>query len=79
MNILHKLIQILPCDEEQCFWCLLGAEGVVDIQDWNHESSVALRHLLDQMLDLEELSYCDLDAVIAVDEVVVDEEHLLFL
>lgn len=31
------------------------------------------------MLDLEEFSYCDLDAVIAVDEVVVDEEHLLFL
>lgn len=58
---------------------MLGAEGIINVQDGDNESSITLGHLLNQMLDLEEFAYCDLDAVVVVDEIVVDEEHLLFL
>lgn len=61
------------------FWGLLEAEGVVHVEDGNDMSSIFFVHVLNQMLDLQELADCDLNAIIGVLQVIIDEEQLLFL
>lgn len=79
VRVSNKIVQILSNEEETVLWTLLEPKGIVDIKDRDDKPSVLFRHVLDQMLDLQELAHSDLNTLIGILQVVIDEKQLLLL
>ena len=79
VRVSNEIVQILSNEEETVLWALLKPKGIVDIKDRDDKASVLLRHVLDQMLDLQELAHSDLNTLIGILQVVIDEKQLFLL
>lgn len=79
VRVSNEIVQILSNKEEAMFWALLEPKSIVDIKDRDDKASVFLRHVLDQMLDLQELAHSDLDTLIGILQVIIDEKQLFLL
>lgn len=79
MRVSNEIVQVLSNKEETMFWALLESKGIVDIKDRDDKASVLLRHVLDQMLDLQKLADSDLNTLIRILQVVIDEKQLFLL
>lgn len=75
----NEIVQVLSNKKEAMFWALLESKGIVDIKDRDDKASVFLRHVLDQMLDLQELAHSDLNTLIRILQIVIDEKQLFLL
>lgn len=79
MRVSNQIVQVLSNKEETMLWALLESKGIVDIKDRDDKASVLLRHVLDQMLNLQKLAHSDLNTLIRILQVVIDEKQLFLL
>ena len=79
MRVSNQIVQVLSNKEETMFWALLESKGIVDIKDRDDKAPVLLRHVLDQMLNLQKLAHSDLNTLIRILQVVIDEKQLFLL